>query len=200
MELFYTLTSPYSRKILLVADHLGLSDQMTRTVFYPLDNTSGRLAAVNPLEKIPTLLLGNGEVIYDSPVIAEVLFHRANAPALAFEERLKQQKMQALADGIMDAAVLSQLESCREDTAPSAYWQDRWRQAMLRAVAEFDRHMIGDAMEWHIGSMSMACALDYMRFRHSGLNWMENSPAAHDWYQTVMKKDIMTKTDPRSAG
>ncbi|PHZ85051.1 glutathione S-transferase N-terminal domain-containing protein [Paremcibacter congregatus] len=197
MELFYTLTSPYSRKILLVLDHLKLTDQVTLTFLHPFEDQSGRLIEANPLGKIPTLVLGRGYTVYDSPVIADALFQMAETPELSFEEHLKQQKMQALADGIMDAAVLAQQEKCRDAAQQSPMWLERWEAAILRGLQEFEHNMIHDAGDWHIGSMSMACALDYIRFRHPDLNWMTDHPLTYKWYQTVQKMDIMIKTDPR---
>lgn len=199
MELFYTLTSPYSRKILLVLDHLGLTDKTTLTFLHPFEDQTGRLKAANPLGKIPTLLLEDGFTVYDSPVIASALFERAETPELSFEENLKQQKMQALADGMMDAAVLSQQEKCREDAEQSAFWLDNWQSAILRGLKEFEDHAIHDAGDWHIGSISMACALDYIRFRHPDLDWMEDFPLSSKWYQTATKMNIMIKTDPRQS-
>jgi len=197
MELFYSPTSPYARKILFVADHLGLTGQITMTFIHPLLDKTGRLPAANPLGKIPTLILDNGDIVYDSPVIAETLYQLAGASDLSFEERLKHLKMQALADGIMDAAVSSQMERGREDAEQSAYWQERWRKAIIRAVAEFEEKMIQDAADWQVGSMSMACALDYLCFRHPDLNWMTDNEKTCAWYQMVRKKAIMITTDPR---
>jgi len=197
MELFYTLTSPYSRKILLAADHLGLTNDITMTFMHPIEDKTGKLRAANPLERIPTLMLNNGDIIFDSPLIADVLCHLAGAAPFSFEERLKQQKIQSLADGIMDAAVSSQMEKTRIEAEQSAYWLERWHKAILRAVAAFESSMIDDTKEWHIGSMGMACALDYLRFRHPDITWMEANRKTHEWYQAVIKKDIMVKTDPR---
>ena len=198
MELFYTPTSPYSRKILLVADHLGLSKQITMTFLHPLQDKAGGLAAANPLGKVPTLVLDNGQAIYDSPLIAEVLYNLADAPVLAFEDRLRQQKMQVLADGIMDAAVSSQMEKNRPDAEQSAYWQTRWQDAILRAVGQFEHTMISDAEDWHLGSMSMACALDYLILRHPDLDWGTPHPKTDHWYRQIVKKSIMIATDPKS--
>ncbi|PCI31826.1 MAG: hypothetical protein COB54_08850 [Alphaproteobacteria bacterium] len=197
MELFYTPTSPYSRKILLVADHLGLSERITMTLLNPLEDKEGRLAAANPLKKIPTLVLDNGEAVYDSPLIAEVLFNLADAPARAFDDRLKHLKMQVLADGIMDAAVSSQMEKIRPDAEQSTYWQGRWQAAILRAVGQFDESMLADAEDWHLGSMSMACALDYLILRHPELDWSSAHPKTDHWYRQIVKKAIMIATDPK---
>jgi len=199
MELFYSLTSPYSRKILLVLKHLGMDDKVTLTPINPLLDDTARLTKVNPLGKIPALILDNGEVIFDSPLIVEVLFHMVEGPALSFEERLKQQKLHALADGMMDAAVSAQMERRRPDAEPSAFWMTRWRDALLRALAEVEKNMIRDADDWHIGSMALACALDYICFRHPDIAWRNDRPLTFAWYRTAMRKDIMIKTDPRQA-
>ncbi|MCF8473230.1 MAG: glutathione S-transferase N-terminal domain-containing protein [Emcibacter sp.] len=198
MELFYTLTSPYSRKILLLIDDLDLTDQITLTALNPLLDQTGRLQEANPLGKIPALILDNGDTIYDSPIIAEYLYHLSGATPLTFKKYLIQQKMQSLADGIMDAAVSSQMEKNRDLAQQSPYWQDRWQNAIMRSVVEFEKNMIDDARVWHIGSMSMACALDYLCFRHSTINWMDSAPNTLDWYKMVTKKLIMIKTDPRT--
>ncbi|MBL4801846.1 MAG: glutathione S-transferase N-terminal domain-containing protein [Emcibacter sp.] len=199
MELFYTPTSPYSRKIQILADHLGLNDRIKMTFLHPLFDKTGQLAAANPLEKVPTLVLDNGDCIFDSPVIADALYHFSEAPALPFEERLKQQQLQALGDGIMDAAVLSQMEKMREDAEQSEYWQDRWQKAIIRSIDEFENNMIQQAEEWHIGSMSMACALDYLDLRHPHLHWTTHNKKTYEWYQLAVERDTMITTDPRQA-
>lgn len=199
MELFYTLTSPYSRKILLLLDQLNMTDKVALTFLHPIMDQSGRLEKINPLGKIPALILDSGDMIFNSPLIADVLCQLAETPELSFEEHLKQQKLQALGDGIMDAAVATQLERSQTDAEQSAFWIDRWQKAIMRSISEFEAQMIHDAGDWHIGSMSMACALDYLRFRHPDLNWMETHPKTHKWYQTAIQMDSLIRTDPRQA-
>ena len=197
MKLYYSKTSPYSRKVLVLADELEIINSMEVIPVSPFEDPP-ELLKNNPLCKIPTLVLSNGDSIYDSPVIAEYLQRDfGNKTALSLESYLSQQRLQALADGMMDATFSLVMEQRRPEQQRSSFWQGRWEGAILRSIAEFERKYIDEAGQWHLGSIAMACALDYLAFRIPENNWKQQYPKTKAWFEDIMNQPSMIKTDPR---
>lgn len=196
MKLYYSTTSPYARKILLLAHQLEIADSIEIVRVNPLEDPPD-LRLDNPLTKVPTLVLDNGEPIYDSPVIAEYLQRFVNKTVLSLENYVLQERLHALADGMMDATFSLVMERRRPEEQRSPLWQQRWEGAIFRSIAEFERKYIDDAREWHLGSIAMACALDYLVFRIPENYWKHQHPKTKAWFQDIINKPSMVKTDPR---
>ncbi len=197
MKLFYSKTSPYSRKVLVLAYELEIVNSMEVIPVSPFEDPP-ELLKHNPLGKIPTLVLGNGDSIYDSPVIAEYLQRDfGNQAALSLESYVSQQRLQALADGMMDATFSLVMEQRRPEEQRSSFWQRRWEGAVSRSMAEFERKYIDEAGQWHLGSIAMACALDYLAFRIPENDWKQQHPKTLAWFEDIMNKPSLIKTDPR---
>ena len=110
MKLHWSPRSPFVRKVMVVAHDLGLAAhiQCVRTVAAMM-KPHADLMIDNPLSKIPTLVLDDGTVLYNSAVICEYLDHLHDGPKLfplVFEERMTALRRQALGDGWLDALVL----------------------------------------------------------------------------------------------
>src|ERR1700726_2000827 len=121
MKLHWSPRSPFVRKVMVVVHELGLADHITcvRTVA-AMTKPHAALMRDNPLSKIPTLVLDDGTVIYDSPVICEYLDALDGTPKLHPTEpkaRLVALRRQALGDGFLD--LLVQLRDERMRTTPS---------------------------------------------------------------------------------
>src|SRR5580698_4480098 len=117
MKLHWSPRSPFVRKVMVVVHELGLADRITcvRTVAAST-KPHAELMRDNPLSKIPTLVLDDGTVIYDSPVICEYLDSLDGAPKLHPAEpkaRLEALRRQALGDGFLDLLVLLRDERTR---------------------------------------------------------------------------------------
>jgi glutathione S-transferase len=196
MKLYYSITSPYSRKVRVLAHELEIVDKIEMIRVSPLEDPQ-ELHQSNPLGKVPTLVLDNGEPIYDSPVIVEYLQRLVNQTALPLEEYILQQRVHALADGMMDAIFSIVIERRRPEEQRSPLWQERWKNAVLRSIGEFERKYIDDAQQWHAGSIAMACALDQCAFRIPEMDWKQQHPKTKAWFENVSTKSSMIKTDPR---
>jgi glutathione S-transferase len=196
MKLYYSTTSPYSRKVLILCHELEIADMVELIQVNPFEDSSS-LREVNPLSKVPTLVLDNGEPLYDSSVIAEYLQRLVNKPTLSLVDFVSQQRLHALADGIMDAAFSLVMEHRRPQEQRSPSWQQRWEGAISRSITEFEQKYIDHAQQWHIGSIAIACALDYLTFRIPENDWKQQYPKTKTWFQDKITKSIMIKTDPR---
>lgn len=195
MKLFYAKTSPYTRKLLLLARHLGQTDAIEIVDTDPLEATPDFLEA-NPLSKVPTLLVPGEPALFDSRVIAEYLLDRAgmNDSGRAKTELLKRQ---ALADGVTDAALAIVQENRRPEEQRSAYWIERWTAAIERGLAHLEDGAINALDQWRLDAMATACALDYLNFRLPHLDWESRFPQTATWYRAALARADMVATDPR---
>ena len=171
--------SPFGRKVLFAAAVLGLSD---RLVFKPADDED-LLRAQNPLAKIPVLLTDDGEPLFDSRVILEYLDTLAGGgriiPASGWQ-RFEVLRRAALADGILEAALLVLYERrYRPDIEPYGPWLDFQRGKIARGLAAMAAAPpLAEAVD--VSGIGLACALEYMDFRHQ-YDWRPEFPALVDW-------------------
>lgn len=195
MKLFYSVTSPYSRKVLLTAWSLGFRDDVGLILGSSLDPDTD-LPAYNPLGKVPALVLETGETVFDSPLIVEYFLKLAGVERSA-DAIYRQLQVQAAADGIMDAAVNMVMDSRKPDSKPSAFWQDRWEKAIIRSVAYIEETLLAELDSWQFGSIGTACALDYLCFRLSELDWRTAAPKLAVWFDDIIAREDLRETDPR---
>ncbi|NVJ68794.1 MAG: glutathione S-transferase N-terminal domain-containing protein [Alphaproteobacteria bacterium] len=195
MKLFYSPTSPYARKVLLLAKALGFGDQLEVVMANPLDNGEALIQA-NPLNKVPALVLDDGRCVFDSPVIMEVLLDMAGRPR-AGDEYFEDLQIQALADGILDAALGLVMEGRREDAEKSAYWQERWHGVIKRALDVLERDWLDKLHSWNSAGIAAACTLDYLLFRLPEIDWRGGHPALAEWFDDVSQNPDFQATDPR---
>jgi glutathione S-transferase len=176
--------SPFGRKVKITADILGLMSQITVVAADTLD-ANDPLRNDNPLGKIPALVLDDGSSLYDSRVIVEYLDHLAGGNKIIPQEpnqRFAALRLQALSDGIAEAAVLIIYESRYRDAdkrveAWVTHQQgkiDRGVAALAANLPEFSSH-IPD-----IGQIAMACALGYLDLRFAG-SWRKSHPRLVEW-------------------
>ncbi len=173
--------SPFVRKVRIAASVLGLEG---RIEISPADTNDPKdpLRAQNPLGKIPALVLENGEVLFDSAVIAEYLDWLAGGGKVIPSEpqaRFRALTLQALGDGIAEAAVLQRYEVLfREPQERSqkwvAYQADKIARS-LRAAEAAPPAAFGD-----IGSIALAAALGYLDLRFEGA-WRKDHPRLVKW-------------------
>ena len=177
------VSSPFVRKCAIATIVLGLEDKvesLPASTADPLDP----LRQQNPLGKIPTLVLDDGRCLYDSRVIMAYLDHLAGGNRLYPSDpmdRIDAMRLEALADGIMDAAILQVYEKrYREEHERSVSWVERQaeRVASALAVLEAGPHQASGAP--NVGSIAVACALGYLDLRFEGA-WRRTHPALVAW-------------------
>jgi glutathione S-transferase len=174
--------SPFGRKVKIAAALLGLSDRISVEIA-DTNDPHERLRTQNPIGKIPTLILENGEALYDSGVIIEFLDALAGGGRLIPEgwERFEALRQQALADGLMDAALLQVYEArWRPEDRRDQKWLDHQREKVERALKVAEATLSTPAQSFHIGHIALACALGYLDLRFEG-RWRENHPKLVAW-------------------
>jgi glutathione S-transferase len=173
--------SPFGRKVKLVAYRLGLMDRI-EVVNADTADPSDSLRAQNPLGKIPALILDDGQVLYDSRVIVDYLDHLAGGGGVIPADpaqRFPALTMQALADGVMDAALLQVYEKrWRDEGLRSERWAAHQADKVARGLAAFEASDLSGPL--HIGHIALACALGYLDLRFGG-GWRQTHPALVRW-------------------
>ncbi|GAN77366.1 glutathione S-transferase family protein [Acidisphaera rubrifaciens] len=196
MKLFHSPTSPYARKVVACAITRGIDGQIELLRTDP-HVSPPQLLAVNPLSRIPCLVTDDGLSLFDSPVICEYLDTVGDALPLFPShgaQRWRALKFQALADGIMDAAVGRRMEMGRPREDARDALMARHKAAVERAldVLEADPpHRAAD-----IGSIAVACALGYLDLRFAADTWREGHPKLTAWEVAFAEEPGIARTIP----
>jgi glutathione S-transferase len=184
MQLLSHPFSPYGRKVRIAMAMKGLDDriEVTQVDTNPLENPD--IVRVNPLGKIPALVVDGDTAVFDSHVICEYLDNLAPAPVLFPKggvERVRTLTLGALADGILDAALLLVYEKrFRPEERWHAPWQTRQQLKIDRSLDALEQKppVWKDAPDY--GHLTLAVALGYLDFRHEG-SWRAGHPGLVAW-------------------
>jgi glutathione S-transferase len=185
MTLFFSPLSPFVRKVRMTAAIKGLEGQIKNV---NTDATAGdpALNASNPLGKLPSLLLANGETIHDSPVICEYLDSIGAGPVLfpkAGPERWRSLTLAATADGIIECALFIVYEKrFRPEAMYVQSWVDRQQGKLDRALAVLEKNPPAWAAHPDYGHLTLAAALGYLDLRQDG-KWRKGHPNLVAWEQ-----------------
>jgi glutathione S-transferase len=184
MKLIGSLTSPYVRKVRIVMAEKKLDFQLELEDVWGND----KILKSNPLGKVPCLVLSGGEAVFDSRVIVEYLDTRSPVSRLIPEssrERTEVRTWEALADGLLDAAILARLEQTwpgRTAEQRSQAWVDR---QMLKIDACIGAISTGLAdkpwcsgIHLSLADIAVGCALGYLDFRFPAVKWREHANLA----------------------
>lgn len=200
MKLHYSPHSPYVRKVRVLAIETGLMDRidLAEVTITPVGPDAG-LCADNPVGKIPTLVRDDGGALYDSRVICEYL-DGLHGGARMFPENGEAHwtalRRQALADGILDAAVGTRYETfLRPENLRWPDWVDGQMQKVRRSLDELEGEPLGDTVD--IGTISVACALGYLDYRYPDEGWRDSRPRLAAWYEKFAARPSMSETRPR---
>ncbi len=161
---------------------LGLMDKIEVKRASTMDPEDS-LRQENPLGKIPVLILDDGARIYDSRVICEHLDTLAGGGKLfpTGAARWPALTLQALADGMTDAAILEVYESrYRPEEKRHPDWVDHQREKVRRGLTWLEANAPDTHAQPDIGDIALACALSYLDFRFEG-NWRDGHPKLVAW-------------------
>jgi glutathione S-transferase len=197
MKLHYSPASPFARKCLAAAIARGIEGRIELVGTDP-HASPAELLRDNPLSKIPALVTDDGMAIYDSPVICEYLNTLGEAatliPTSGTRAWIRVQVMQALADGIMDAAVARRMRAGKPLDETRAAFLDRQKAAIARGLAALEAappEGLGD-----IGAIAAGCALGYLDFRFADEPWRAAHPKLAAWFEAASKLPPLARTVP----
>ncbi|MEY4138361.1 MAG: hypothetical protein RLZZ371_543 [Pseudomonadota bacterium] len=203
MKLIGSNTSPYVRKVRVVMAEKKLDyDYVLENVW----SAGTGIASSNPLGKVPCLVMEAGDVIYDSRVIVEYLDTLSPVgkliPAVG-RERAEVKTWEALADGILDAAILARMEATwdgRAEGQRSQAWIDRQMGKVETAVQAISRDL-GDkpfcmGIHLSLADVAVGVALGYLDFRYPQLTWRQQYPNLVKLQDKLMQRPSFMDTQP----
>jgi glutathione S-transferase len=202
MRLHTNPASPFGRKVKVAAHEAGLIGriELQDRAVSPV-SPDDAVVADNPLGKIPCLVADDGQALYDSRVICEYLDSLHDGPRLfppLGPERWRALTLQALGDGIMDAAVAARYESVLR---PGEYrwgsWIDGQKLKVARGLDRLEALADGFGEAVDIGAVAAACALGYLDFRFPEDRWRDGRPRLAAWFGRFDERPSMRATRPR---
>jgi len=208
MHLIGSLTSPFVRKVRIVLAEKKLDYRLVTDDPWADDT---KTPASNPLGKVPCLVLDGGEAVFDSRVIVEYLDTLSPVGKLippSGHPRVEVKIWEALADGLLDAAILARNEATwpeRAETERSQAWINRQMGKVDSALAVMSRGLADktwclDGPQLTLADIAVGCALAWLTFRYPDLDWRSRHPnLAHLLDDRLMKRPSFISTAPPAA-
>lgn len=204
MKLIGAVTSPYVRKVRMVLAEKKLDYQ-----FVPEDVWSAetQIHTSNPLGKVPCLIMEGGEAVFDSRVIVEYIDTLSPVGKLIptpGRERAEVKTWEALADGLLDAAILARLEATwigRTEAQRSPAWIQRQLGKIQLALQAMDRGLgekpFCSGIHMSLSDIAVACALGYLDFRFPEIDWRTAHPNLHKLHDKLAQRQSFIDTAPQ---
>lgn len=204
LTLYTSATTPFGRKVAIVLSELGLAGDVERKIINPWEDAS--IYGVNPLGKIPVLVLETGETLIESAEICDALCEMAGERGArmlprAGQPRRRQLYLQAVADGAIAAGVLAMRENLRPDGERSPSWRERQVRAMINAGALLEAEAArGDfavpGSDPTLGECAAACLLGYFDLRFADVGWRARWERLAAWHATIAERPAYASTVP----
>ncbi|MEX0759342.1 MAG: glutathione S-transferase [Tistlia sp.] len=203
MKLFHSPASPYVRMVMALAIETGQAAKIERLPSAAVPVKPDQTIRVhNPTGKVPTAILDDGTVLFDSRVICEYLDAQHPGERLFPAEgaaRWQALTLFALAQGLLDAALLARYELAMR---PAEKRWDEWLAGQLGKIdasvaaleAEWIEHLEG---RFDIGALGVACALGYLDFRFPERDWRKAAPRLAAWFESVAERPALKETRPQ---
>jgi glutathione S-transferase len=205
MKLIGSLNSPYVRKVRVVMAEKRLDYQLELEDVWASDH----ILESNPLGKVPCLVMEGGEAVFDSRVIVEYVDTLSPVGKLIPDrgrERAEVRTWEALADGVLDAAILARLENTwagRADGQRSPAWVERQMKKVHASLAAMSKGL-GDkpfcsGIHLSLSDIAVGCALGYLDFRFAHIDWRGGHPNLARLYEKLSQRQSFIDTAPPAA-
>ena len=202
MKLIGSLTSPYARKARVVLAEKKIDYDFVIDIPW---NPDTKVSEINPLGKIPVLVLDDETPLFDSRVIVEYIDNVTPNNKLfpaTNRERTEVKRWEALADGVCDAALAAFLEAKRPASEQSAEWVARQREKISRSL-EFMAKELGDqafcmGTHFSLADIAVGVALGYLAFRFSDIEWQATYPNLAKLYDKLALRPSFAETAPQA--
>ena len=204
MKLLGSVPSPYTRKVRIV-----LAEKKIDCDFEIVDVLAAEnpVIALNPLGKVPTLMLDDGTTLFDSRVIVEFLDSVSPISRLIPDdnrERVAVRRWEALADGSLDAGLLIRYESLRPKKEQSKDWSDKQTAKLRRGLAMIAAELADKAWchgdRYTLADIAVGCCLGWVEFRKpAGIVWRSEYPNLERFYDKLMERPAFAETAPPKA-
>lgn len=201
MKIIGSLTSPYVRKVRIVFAEKKIEvDHVLENVW----DAKTTINEINPLGKVPCLVMEDGGAMFDSRVIVEYVDTLSPVGKLipaAGRERAAVKTWEALADGILDAGILARLEvTWRPAPEQSAAWIDRQMNKIQTALQSMSAGLGENnwcyGNQFSLADIAVGCALGYLQFRFPQLQWQTQYPNLARLYTKLAQRQSFIETSP----
>ncbi|MDW5415564.1 glutathione S-transferase [Iodobacter sp. CM08] len=200
MKLITSYTSPFGRKVRIVLAEKRIEYQIIE------DNpgvAGSSVPELNPLGKVPILIMDDGRTLYDSRVIVDFLDHSSPVGKLIPNDQrqaINVKRREALADGISDAAVLIRQERLRPEPLQSREWvahqQAKIERGLASIAAELDEKKWWGSEQFSLADVALGCTLAYLDFRLPEQGWHSNHPNLLKFYNKLAERPSFVETSP----
>jgi len=198
MLMHWSPRSPFVRKVMIVAHEVGLADRIeTVRTLVAASTPNVELMKQNPQSRLPTLVLADGTVIYDSPVICEYFDSLHDGPKLFPADpaaRWPALKRQALGDGLMELGILRLGEQYRSAAMQSESQLATYRLKIGSGLDRIEAEGLAPAGA-DIGHIAIGCALGYLDFRFGADDWRHGRPQLSAWFAEFARRPAMRATE-----
>ena len=200
MKLHWSSRSPYVRKVMICACERGVADGIERIHSeVSMSRPNPAVMRHNPIGKIPTLILDDGRVLYESVVICEYLDSLGTTGSPLFpprgEERWLALRWHALGDGMLDTLLLWRSELRKPVERQTPEWLAGFTLKIENGLAVIEAE--ADALarsSFGIGHVGIGTALAYLDFRFAHLGWRGDCPRSAAWMEQFLERDSVRKT------
>jgi glutathione S-transferase len=196
LKLLWSSRSPFVRKVVVVAHELGIAEQIAlERVRVTSGETNDAVMRINPLNKIPTLLLDDGTVLIESATIAAYLDETYGKGELFPRDARRWQvaRLQALGDGIMNLNIARLGEKNRGAGAAEAFTSAF--HAKSNATLDMLEAETNNLAPLTIGSIAVAVALAHLDFRFAEDGWRDRRPKLSAWHARFVERPSMRATE-----
>jgi len=201
MKLIGSLASPYTRKVRIVLAEKKIDYD------FEIDNpwkADAKAAKLNPLGKVPVLVLDDGRTLFDSRVIVGFLDNASPISRLVpagNRERVEARRWEALADGVLDAGVLARLENQREAKLRSAPWIERQMGKVRAGLAAMDSELgdkpccVGNG--YTLADIALGVCLGWLDFRYPKMDWKKDQANLARAFAKLSERQSFADTLPK---
>ena len=200
MKLYYSPASPYARKVRAMAIETGLDKKidMVNVILTPVAPNAD-VDKHNPIGKIPALSV-KGMDLFDSPVICEYLDNQHKGRKILprkGRERWVALRLQAMGDGLLDAALLARYEnSLRPEDKRWGGWVEGQMKKIDGVLDQLEAEAKSLKGKPTIGTITVGCALGYLDLRFHDHDWRNKRPKLAKWFAAFSKLPSMKSTAP----
>ena len=197
LKIHHSPSSPYVRKVMVVAHEKGLADQIEILANSPWEENE--LPADNPSGRVPTLLTDDGMALFDSRVICEYLDDLGGGTSLfpTGSDRWQVLKLAAVAEGALDAGVSIANERRKDEAHWSDWYIGRQQAKINRSLDALDQAVADLDGPLNIAQIAAGVAAGYIGFRGHVEDWRSGRPALSRWYDAFADRPSMQVTAPK---
>ncbi len=209
MKLFYSPFHGFIHKTLVVLHETGLWDRTEFVPTYPYRNRCGEfqggrysIAALNPLDKVPTLALEDGRVLFGSQVIVEYLDAAGSKTGRLFPAsgpaRWRTLTLMALADTMFESTIALSIEGWQPPGDRRLALYERTWPKLIRGLDRLEQEAAAGFAGFDVGQAAMLQAVSYLDERsrgsgredplHPGYDWMSGRPRLRDWWLNAIER------------